>query len=102
MGAGDPPPFLCLLRPSHASVGTADVAAMPTSSLAGRATPVNGWQLSPNTRDCPSRLASRPSRQRPTEPPRYMGGTFTASRLRMHAHRADVGASAPTPRRPGL
>lgn len=102
MGAGDPPPFLCLLRRSHASVGTADVAAMHTSSM-GRPCHPGEWVAAiPNTRDCPSRLAGRPSRQRPTEPPRYMGGTFTASRLRMHAHRVEVGASAPTPRRPGL
>ena len=53
MGAGDPPPFLWLLRPSHASVGTADVAAMPTSSLAGRAIPVNGWQLSRTLANAP-------------------------------------------------
>lgn len=33
MGAGDPPPFLSPLRASHASVGTADVAAMHTSSM---------------------------------------------------------------------
>ena len=77
MGAGDPPPFLCLLRRSHASVGTADVAAMHTSSM-GRPCHPGEWVAAiPNTRDCPSRLASRPSRQRPTEPPRYMGGAFT-------------------------
>ena len=41
MGAVDPPPLLFLLRCSHASVGTADVAAMHTSGMVGRAAPVN-------------------------------------------------------------
>lgn len=73
MGAGDPPPFLSAPRPSHASGGTADVAAMSTSSMAGRAAPVN------------ERLQ------------------FDHVHLaRMHAHRAAVGATAPTPCRPGL